>query len=251
MDDLLKEYFKKISKFIGIKDFYILELPEIIERPAGPKILVFSPHPDDDAIGCGGTLIKSNEFNNEIWSVVLTDGRKGGSSKYSENEIVELRKNETIEASKILGIKKVIFLNEHDTNLKIKNDVVDRVSQILKDFSPNSVFLPAPFDFHRDHRIAFQILAKIFSIGSYELNCYIYETWTPIYPNVIIDISEQIERKIKAIKCHKSQLKHFKFDEKIKNLNAYRTISSYKKMEFAEAYFKIRSKQIVELKNYF
>jgi len=249
MKNLIKEYFKKFCKFTGVKDFYILKMPEIIEKPSGPRILVFSPHPDDDAIGCGGTLIKSYESGNEIWSVILTDGQKGDSSNYrkSENGFVNLRNKEAVEASKILGIKKVIFLDEPDTKLKIKNDVIDKVSQILKDFSPNSVFLPAPFDFHRDHRVTFKILAEILSSTNFDFDCHIYEIWTPIYPNIIIDVSKQMERKIKAIRCYKSQLKHFKYDEKIKNLNSYRAINSFEKMEFAEAYSKMSVKQIVEL----
>ncbi len=74
MRDFFRDNFMKFCKFTGIKDFYILELPKIIERPSGSRILVFLPHPDDDAIGCGGSLIKLFEANAKIWSVNLTDG---------------------------------------------------------------------------------------------------------------------------------------------------------------------------------
>jgi LmbE family N-acetylglucosaminyl deacetylase len=77
------------------------------------KILVFAPHPDDDIIGCGGSMAKHISQGNRVQVVYLTSG-EAGSHKYSKAELAVIREGEARQATASLGIKDVNFLGMPD-----------------------------------------------------------------------------------------------------------------------------------------
>ena len=126
------------------------------------KITVFAPHPDDETLGCGGTIAKRISEGYDVVIVVLTDGRHAFSkilgiySDPSPEDVKRMRKEEVKRAVKILGVQKknLIFLDFEDGTLE-KNwkKLEERIIQIIEKNSPVEVYFPYEKDVHLDHRV--------------------------------------------------------------------------------------------------
>ena len=91
-----------------------LNHPILIDKPEGSKVLVLSPHQDDDIFGCGGVLHKHHLAGDYIVSVYLTDGRKGGTESESDEQITLKRREEAHKAADIIGINRLVFMDKED-----------------------------------------------------------------------------------------------------------------------------------------
>jgi len=227
------------------------------------KILVIGAHPDDLDFGTSGTMLKWAKQGAQVYYLICTNGDKGGTqNNYEPEEIVEIRKKEQQAAAEIIGVKEVIFLDRSDGELEgdisLKKDIV----RIIRQIKPEIVFSFDPanrdFDgfhlFHIDHRItATTVFDAVYPAAENRLyfpdllkeglkphkvqEMYFFGTNKP---NVWIDISDVIDRKIEVLRCHKSQ-----FDKKqLKQVKEYVLIfskqaASGKDFEYAEAFRKI------------
>ncbi len=219
------------------------ELPQIYSPCDFTKVLVFSPHPDDDCIGLGGTLNKISK--KEVTIVYMTDGSMGHPSIRGK-ELQKIREKEAYEATEILGIKDLIFLNEEDYALKISKNIVEKTATIIVNKKPEFLFLPFFFDYHKDHKATVEIIGAAIKKLKLEPQCWFYETWQPLIPNKIIDISDTINKKIAAIKAHKSQVESVDYPSKIAGLNSYRSILYSKEMKFAEAFLALTKAEFLK-----
>lgn len=175
----------------------------------GDRVMVISPHPDDDIIGCGGTLHLLSKKGISLRSICMTDGRKGNVGRYSENDLVKTRYHEAKRAAEIIGIEDMVFFNERDGGLKPVKSVVLRLLDEIHKFRPSSILFPSVIDAHPDHTATTHIIFKAISSMKGELPlCIQYEVWTPIEFNIVMDIADVIKVKKQAILQFGSQLKH-------------------------------------------
>ena len=122
--------------------------PELIpDVPPGQNVLVIAPHSDDEALGCGGTLIKHHQAGHKITAVFMTDGSKSESAM-AKDELIRLRKQEGKQASEVLGIGRCIFLDYPDRRLEKNSESVERMSRILTEIQPDLIYFPFYLDNH-------------------------------------------------------------------------------------------------------
>lgn len=132
------------------------------------RLIVFAPHPDDETLGCGGTIVKRLKEGYEVNVVFLTDGRHaltrtGMSSEITPFELKEIRKEEAIKAIKILGLREreIFFLDYEDSTLRNhEREVQKRIVEILRRIEPVEVFFPQEREYHIDHRATNLIMKK-------------------------------------------------------------------------------------------
>jgi len=129
-----------------------VKLPE-----AGDAILVFSPHPDDETIACGGYIIESVNIGAEVYIVLITDGNR--------RSLKDLRYIEFENATGILGVPKenLVYLNYPDSRLAFLNpqELKEVLAEQIEKFQPNILFYPHSDDTHRDHSTAGKIIEEI------------------------------------------------------------------------------------------
>jgi N-acetylglucosamine malate deacetylase 1 len=195
------------------------DVKELRERQT---IIVFSPHPDDEIFGCGGTIAKSINEGSEVFVVIMTDGRHAKSQILPE-ELIRVRKEEAKRALGILGLKeeKLIFLDFEDKNLdRCSEEAEKMVTDLLIKYSPTIVYYPYERDFHVDHKATNSIVKN--ALKKARLNPALYEysisskkyvsaklsrILNPIFQKTVnVDISNFLPLKIKAIEEHKSQI---------------------------------------------
>jgi len=177
------------------------------------KVLVLGAHSDDSVLGCGGTMARLSQEKNIIWEVIFTNGAKYPPWKLNNIKLIKERKSEAKKASKILGVKKTIFFNINDTEIK-KNieESVPKLVKILKKFNPERVYVHHEKDMHTDHASVFKILSLALikvetkpEIYGYEVNSWFNFIQKPDTLQVICDITSTYSTKLKALEVFKSQ----------------------------------------------
>ena len=146
------------------------------ELPKNKKIVVFSPHPDDDVISMGATIIKLIENKNEVSCVYLTPSPKGVLGDISVEEKIKIRENEAIEACKIIGAKPIFsYLDRNEEKINLSNDNINKILNILKAERPDIVALNHKEDMHPTHRICNQLILK--ALEKFVIQKWFYEVF--------------------------------------------------------------------------
>jgi N-acetylglucosamine malate deacetylase 1 len=188
------------------------------------NVLVVAPHPDDEAIGCGGTVCHHVVRGDRVSVVFLTSGELALKHLPCE-EAWRIRESEAEAAAAALGLAGVTFLRCPDWS------VGDRVEEaaaglrpVLEREGPQLVYLPHPGDEHPDHRAALPVTrAALRGFPGRPPVALGYEVWTPLegYDRVE-DISTVMRQKLRAVRCYASQLGYFRYDRAVRGLNQYR-----------------------------
>jgi len=186
------------------------------------SVLAIAPHPDDETLGCGGTLLRRKLEGAAIgWVIVTSITEAAGWS----TERVARRREEIETVRQMYGFDAVFELGLPTTRLDAlpMGDLVERFSQVFKQFEPNEVFVPARSDVHTDHRVVFDCVAactKWFRYPSVR-RVLAYETLSEtefalsatgkFSPNCFVNVTAQLERKLEILRVYESELGSFPF----------------------------------------
>jgi N-acetylglucosamine malate deacetylase 1 len=204
------------------------------------RILVISPHPDDEAIGCGGTIQKHVAEGDVVHVDFLTSGEKGGHG-WNELETAACREAEANVAADILGVEHVEFYRQPDGAI---GQNVGRVVEVLQRrvdrWQPHTIYLPHPAEQHPDHRAVWPLLEQALgATSSAELpRLLAYEIWTPLQQlDEIVDITPYLATKLRAIAAYSSQCRVMDFEAAAQGLARYRgEMHSWPGGEYAEVF---------------
>lgn len=210
--------------------------PRLIELPAGRRVLTLSPHPDDDVIGVGGTLVKHHQAGCALTTLVLTDGGAGDPGR-ERADLAQVRQSEQRAAATQLGIDSVLFWGEPDGGLAADEENARRLRTVLDDVQPDLVYLPPFFDRHPDHRVVTALLYVALQGTGLEFDCGIYEAGTPIAPNVLVDVSAQMETKLQAVREHRSQVELVDYPDLVRAVGRWRSGAFSRTVQYAEALY--------------
>lgn len=124
--------------------------------------IVFAPHPDDEVLGCGGVLAIKAQAGMRVKVVVMTDGRTSHSKHIDASELAAIRRAEALEAGRILGVSfGYQFLEFEDNRLAQHRDTaLSRVVDIIREFSPDEIFVPHRRDQISDHIETYRIVRR-------------------------------------------------------------------------------------------
>jgi LmbE family N-acetylglucosaminyl deacetylase len=156
-------------------------------------VLVLSPHPDDEAIGMGGTLLRHLDRGADVTVLYLTDG---GGLEEPRDRMRAVRRAESDAVGRATGARQV-FWDVEDTRLTNDESTVARMVALLKELRPDHVYAPSIFDHHYDHFATNQILVDALArLPGFEGSVAGYEVWDDVpFPNWIVDVSGVVDRK--------------------------------------------------------
>ena len=188
------------------------------------NILVIAPHPDDESIGCGGTLCRHTARGDRVVAVFLTSGELG-LEHLPREEAWRVREGEAEAAAEILGLVDLAFLRRPDWFVgEGVDDAAALLRPILSREVPQSIYLPHDREWHPDHRAALAVVwAALQDSGIPAPDLLTYEVWTPLSEyDQVKDITPVMARKLRAVRCYRSQLAGFHYDRAVRGINAYR-----------------------------
>jgi LmbE family N-acetylglucosaminyl deacetylase len=246
IDDPTFEYLRSLNDLmLGDFKFHIPEMDEL-DYPAGTRVLVLSPHEDDEVLGCGGALAILAQKGAVTKVVYMTDGRFGSFDK-SPEQVIEERQSEALAGLQVLGVQEADFLGNQDLNLRCDDKTVNALLSEITRFNPSLIFLPFFNDNHPDHVATSLIGAAALERYPRPVMIYCYEVWTALYPNVLINISDMIWKKMDALSQHSSQLKSIDYRPKIRGLNSYRSMIFGRGVEYCEAFYRCDKKELLQI----
>ncbi|HWP98399.1 MAG TPA: PIG-L deacetylase family protein [Syntrophomonadaceae bacterium] len=202
------------------------------------RVMVFAPHPDDDILGCGGSICWHRAQGHEVSIVYLTCG-EAGTRAGSSQELKTRRQDEARQGAALLEVQDLIFLGFPDGGLEIQEETLDRVIQLLREKRPYTIYFPHIGELHRDHVKTCELVSEACRRAAgpwhprcgpepWEVGCALtYEVWSPLpCVNLVRNITPFMDLKIQALRKHESQLLEIAYDEGILGLNRYRGVTT-------------------------
>lgn len=196
------------------------------------KVLIIAVHPDDETLGCGGTLLKHKYNKDEVNWLICTETNPN-------NDFHKIREEEIETVSKMYDF-------DNTYNLKLKtmqvdeysmSDLIGKISKIINEVQPNIIYLPFKGDVHSDHRKIFEAAYSCTKTFRYPFikKIYMIETLSEtefapslssesFIPNIFVDVSDFMERKIEIMKIFKSEISEHPFPRSVKNIEALATL---------------------------
>ena len=209
------------------------------------KVLILAVHPDDETLGCGGTLLKHKKNGDEIHWLICTSINK--SHSYYQTREKEIK----------IVVDMYGFNSVH--NLRLKTMQVDeysmsylvgKISKVINEVQPNIVYLPFKGDVHSDHKKVFEssysctksfrysFIKKIYMIETLSETEFSPSTKEDKFiPNVFVDISEYMDKKLEIIKIFDSEIEEHPFPRSLRNIKALATFrGATAGCEYAESF---------------
>lgn len=225
-------------------------------------ILAVGAHPDDLEFGCGGTVAKWVSEGAEVYYLITTDGSKGSEDpKILHKDFVEIRHKEQEEAAKVLGVKKVFFLDFVDGEFEVNHVTRKEIVKIIRKLKPEIVITWDPTYFysvengrinHPDHRNTGEaVLDCVFPFArnartypellEEDLNVHSVKEvllFNREMSNFFVDISKTFDKKIEALSKHQSQFNNFE-DVKKMVTNWVKRAGEKAGSDYAEGFLRI------------
>jgi len=185
------------------------------------KVLILAPHADDETLGCGGVIARFVDEGHDVTVGVVTGPGVGDHPDYPQHVFDEIR-SELREAMRVLGVSNILF-GAVPTVMAAdlpRRQLNAEILRMIDEVQPEILFVPFALDLHSDHREIFHAASiawrPYLERGRAIREVYCYEVPTETHlnipyveqafvPNVWFDISDQIERKLEAFACFKSQ----------------------------------------------
>jgi LmbE family N-acetylglucosaminyl deacetylase len=227
-----------------------IDVPELMQRPPGRRVVVVAPHPDDELLGCGATLRKHLDGGDELWVAFVTSGeRTAALSLLPLDARVERREADARAAAAVLGLAgdHLEFLRYPDGGVASRPPAGRSVADMLRAHQPDLVYVPFPYEPHTDHEATARLVAAALPDLPSVKTVALYEVWTPVSANCIVDVTEQFERKIEALGCYTSALESVDYCHTARGLAAYRSGAGLHGHGYAEAFLLLRPDELRSL----
>lgn len=217
------------------------------------KVLVIAAHPDDEILGCGGTIAKHCLAGDEVNIAIMAEGLTSRDIKANRDiykEEIKLLHENTEKAMKILEAKNVDFFNFPDNRMDSADilDVIKKIESLVEKYTPNIVYTHYMHDLNIDHQITSR--AVITACRSLPGQCVrqllFFEVlssteWQIPYsfsPNWFVNVEDTFEKKLDALKCYDSEMRQYPHSRSYEGVNL---LARYRGMNvgclFAEAFY--------------
>ncbi len=218
--------------------------PGTTEEVRAASALVLAPHYDDEVLGCGGLVARLTAAGAAVRVLFLSDS--GGDDAEERVAYSRRRRQEAKAAAKVLGIAGVDHLDLPDGDLDQHHEaMVDGISRALLSQRPALLLVPSPLEASSDHRAAFRALHDL--LGALrrgdalwplvqDLDVLAYEINHPLRPDVLVEVSEQVEVIEQAMACYASQQELHDYLAACLGLARFRTLTLPPEVRAAEAF---------------
>ncbi len=215
-------------------------------------VLVIAVHPDDETLGCGGTLLKHKASGDEVhWLICTTVDKTNSYYKTREDELKRVA--DAYEFSSVNNLRlKTMQVDEYGMS-----SLIDKISNVINTIKPNIIYLPFKSDVHSDHRKIFEasysctksfrypFIKKIYMMEILSETEFAPSTKEDSFiPNTFVDISAYFEKKIEIMKIFKSEIFMHPFPRSERNLKSLATLrGATAGCEYAESFVLLKEIQ--------
>ena len=213
--------------------------------------MVLAVHPDDETLGCGGTILKHKAQGDQVFWLVMTGPQKGLMPHFTD-EFLSKRDAMVDGIAEAYGFDETIKLNLptqmlHTLDLR---DIIQKFSEVFKRIQPNVIYMMYANDVHSDHRMAFDavysctksfrypFIERIYMIEALsETEFAVAIPGNTFVPNVFVDISEYLDKKLEIMLMFKGEIQEEPYPRSLSSIKALaRVRGSRAGVMYAEAF---------------
>ena len=209
------------------------------------KILAVGAHLDDIELACGGTLAKAVAAGHQVKTLIMSkSGYTNISGKVQRTDEMAVR--EGTEALRTLGIRDIEILDFPTKDIPFQSDVVNAIDVCITEYKPDIIFTHHPFDTHQAHM---GVAQATIAAARRKNTIFLYEPLVPsgrsyvaFKSQVYVDITEYIDLKITALKCHTSEYNKFGAEDWIEGVRSRCGFRGYEMgVKYAESFELLRA----------
>lgn len=216
------------------------------------NILMIAVHPDDETLGCGGTMLKHKESGDSIHWLICTETSKGNAFYQTRvEEIQQVTALYNFDSVHQLGLK-TMRVDEYSMS-----ELVQKISAVINQVKPDEIYLPFNGDVHSDHRKIFEAaysctksfrypsIKKVLMVETLSETEFSPSTKQDAFiPNVFVDISQFFEKKMEIMKVYDSEIAEHPFPRSLRNLEALAVFrGATAGCEYAESFMLVKEIQ--------
>ena len=168
------------------------------------RVLVLAPHPDDEVIGCAGTMCHHRQAGDAVWVMVATDGRQSRAGGLGMAEMIARRRAESQAAAAVLGVDKLVLAGLPEGEWAI-GDLVAGLQRLFGQFQPTLMYAPSRVDYHPEHWRVAHALALALPAGAAVRVYQVHVPLTGLLTNLVADTSGVSGRVAQAFAAYASQ----------------------------------------------
>jgi LmbE family N-acetylglucosaminyl deacetylase len=179
------------------------------------RVLVIAAHPDDELLGCGGTVALHTQAGDEVTSVIVCEGE---SLRYGEDGVGQT--DHIQEAARVLGVKEARTLKFPDQKLDTftLTEIITPLEQAVQDTRPHIIYTQYGGDINRDHELLFKAMlvasgpTEDFIEAVYAFDTASSTEWAyprTFIPDVWVDITSTLQTKLDAMACYESEVRAY------------------------------------------
>lgn len=217
------------------------------------NVVIITPHPDDETLGCGGTILKHIHLGDSVYWLIITE-----MGSFFDLDKRNRRNREIEQVACKYQFEKTYKLGFEATTLDqiSSGELIRKIGEVFREIQPNIVYAPYPSDIHSDHKAVFDATmacTKWFRYASVE-KVFAYETLSEtdftinpdantFTPNVFVNIGDYLDKKIEIMEFYKSEVSEFPFprsEKAIRSLAYVRGAASG--FEAAEAFMLLKER---------
>ncbi len=166
--------------------------------------MVIAPHPDDEALGCGGTVMQHVDAGDAVTIVIVTDGRRSRAAGLEPEAMAHARRKEARLAMSVMGVSDLRWLGHPEgdwADAALEADLRAAVEAL----APDLVYAPSFFDYHPEHRRVAGVLATVVPAGCTVRICTLHLPLNGL-ANVRVDVSADLARLEQVFSAYSTQL---------------------------------------------
>ncbi len=238
--------------------------PTAPESLTARRVLILAPHSDDEVLGCGGLILQLAAAGAKVVCAFMSDGSGGAEGPpegLTREQYSERRRAEADAAAKVLGIDSVEHLGAchglRDGSLTSSLDqLTGHIETLIDEHRPDLMLAPSPLEATSDHQATFRALHEAMinrrrgrteageeiatqddtSPGDSTLRVVCYEVNHPFYPDLLVDVTAEMDEVAAAMSRYRSQLERHDYMNSCRGLRRYRALSLPDSCRYAEGY---------------
>ncbi len=211
------------------------------------KVLVVSAHPDDEILGVGGTILRHKEQGDDVYVCIVTKAYEPDWKK----EYIEGKRKEADMVDRLMGIKKRYWCDFPTVRLNTipSGEFNKKIADVINDVDPDVVYTHFEYDINEDHGKVFTaVMIATRPVGKKKRRVLCFETMSStewnnkaFIPNVYVDISKHIEKKVRAFSCYASEVRQPPHPRSLEGVRVWAKKRGYEICtEYAEAFMLVR-----------
>ena len=250
--DHQRGYEAEHRQYLDVRDRWLTQHPEFapgtprpldVDAHAGREVLVLSPHPDDEVIGCGGTLLRLIAAGARVTIVQATDGSASLALRgTAEVQRVSIRVEEALAVGRSLGAAEVVCWREDNRVFRVRDACVNDLKMLLEKLRPCLVFTPFVTDAHGDHHTLNLLLERALAAANIDHAATAvlgYEVWSLVPANRFCDITAVATRRDELLLLYRTAMKVDDFIHLCAQRNYYNAYQFMGREGMAEAFYEV------------